>query len=682
MMTDTLARVVGWTLIHSIWQGAIVVAATAIILTLIPRASARLRYAVLCGALFTHLTAPIITAVLITPELRSTVRAATSLTTERNLKLRSSTAQSGSSEIPRLRRVAPSLGMTGSPSLTVRVRELSASAERFFPWLAVLWLVGVGVSALRRVGGWIMLRRLIARATPAAAPVASRVASLARKMGIQRVVQVVVSTDVTGPFTSGWLRPVIVLPLSMLSGLDPVHVDAIVAHELAHIRRWDYLVAIIQSVALTVLFHHPATWWLDRRLRVEREYCCDDLAVLASRDRVGYVRALAELESQRLGLPSLALAANDGSLQHRVARLLGARSHAAAAGWVPVAALLAVVAAAGALDAANVPVAKPVVAEQTPVSGQQQSGVIRPPDPSASLDSRFAWALDQAKRRDRGDEVVIGWRIRSVVSDGRDIISSTDGTSRQPGPSVSQLVGLSRADARGVAILLTWTGGSNGELNGVRIRDLNSSASLRNDPFVWLDVASDSQSVALVQRLMAAAQGSSVRSELGAILTLHDDRTLVVQAVTRVLDAELDEDVRAETMSWLGGQTDDARVVALLRRAVDDSSARVRDEALTALGDGRGGQPVLLELLRTSTHADVRGEAVQKLSGGGDNVVALLLRVAFDDADGDVQAEAVDAIKERSGSASTRALREIAQRHPDRRLRSEARDALDERGFR
>lgn len=101
-----------------------------------------------------------------------------------------------------------------------------------------------------------------------------------------------------------------------------------------------------------------------------------------------------------------------------------------------------------------------------------------------------------------------------------------------------------------------------------------------------------------------------------------------------------------------------------------------------ALGDGKAGQPILLELVRNSRYADVRGEAVQKLKGNGESVVALLLRVAFDDAEPDVQAEAVDAIKERSGAAATRALREIAQRHPDRRLRSEARDALDERGFR
>jgi hypothetical protein len=317
-----------------------------------------------------------------------------------------------------------------------------------------------------------------------------------------------------------------------------------------------------------------------------------------------------------------------------------------------------------------------------PQQQNQQAGVIRHPDPSAPLEARFAWALDRAKLLDAGREVVIGWRIRSAVSDGRDVISSTDGTSRQPGRSVSEALDLLRGEARGVALLLKWSGGQNGELTGVRIRDLNSSALGRNDTFIWLDRADDSSSIALIQQLMARPGNSSIRSELGAALTLHDDRALMLNAATRVLDTVRDEDVRAETMAWLGNQTSDPRIAALLSRAVDDSSPRVRDEALTALGDGKGGQSRLLELLRTSKYADVRSEAVQKLSGGGEDVVVLLLRVAFDDTEGAVQAEAVDAIKERSGSAATRALREIAQRHPDRRLRSEARDALDERGIR
>ena len=239
-------------------------------------------------------------------------------------------------------------------------------------------------------------------------------------------------------------------------------------------------------------------------------------------------------------------------------------------------------------------------------------------------------------------------------------------------------------DERGVAILLTWSGGANGELTAVRLRDRDRALPLGDRPLLWLSSANDASSIALVERLMAGASDASLRSELGAALTLHDDPGPVLRAVTRVFETDRDERVRAETIAWLGNRGRDSAVVALLRRAVDDPAPEVRDEAVSALGGARGGrsQTALLDLLASAKHADVRGEVVQQLAGGGNDVVAVLLKVAFDDPEEEVRSEAVDAIKETSGGVATQALRDIAQRHPDRRLRSEARDALDERGIR
>jgi hypothetical protein len=121
----------------------------------------------------------------------------------------------------------------------------------------------------------------------------------------------------------------------VLSGLTPRQVEAILAHELAHIRRHDYLVNLLQTVVETLLFYHPAVWWLSHRIRVERENCCDDLAVSLCGDPVAYAAALAELEGLRSSNRTLALAATGGSLLHRVKRLLGAPSHAGRApGWL------------------------------------------------------------------------------------------------------------------------------------------------------------------------------------------------------------------------------------------------------------------------------------------------------------------------------------------------------------
>ncbi len=134
-------------------------------------------------------------------------------------------------------------------------------------------------------------------------------------------VRLLVSSLVEVPMVIGWLRPVILVPIGALTGLPPEHVTALLAHELAHILRRDYIVAVLQSVAEALLFYHPAVWWISGQIRAERELCCDDLAVAASGDVLIYARALAELESiQPSRLP--ALAANGGSLVHRIRRLI------------------------------------------------------------------------------------------------------------------------------------------------------------------------------------------------------------------------------------------------------------------------------------------------------------------------------------------------------------------------
>ena len=136
-------------------------------------------------------------------------------------------------------------------------------------------------------------------------------------------VQLLESTRVAVPMAVGWLRPAILLPVTALTGLPSDQLEAILAHELAHTRRYDYLVNLIQSAVETLLFYHPAVWWVSGRIRVEREHCCDDQAVAACGDRVLYARALAALEEQRGSGWRLAPSARDGSLLARVRRLLG-----------------------------------------------------------------------------------------------------------------------------------------------------------------------------------------------------------------------------------------------------------------------------------------------------------------------------------------------------------------------
>jgi uncharacterized protein (TIGR03435 family) len=121
----------------------------------------------------------------------------------------------------------------------------------------------------------------------------------------------------------------ILLPVGMLAGLPAEQVEALLAHEIAHIRRHDYLMNLLQRLAEAILFYHPAVWWISREIRREREHCCDDIAVSATGDAILYAEALADLEASRVSWPQTALAATDGSLPDRLSRLLGiARPHA------------------------------------------------------------------------------------------------------------------------------------------------------------------------------------------------------------------------------------------------------------------------------------------------------------------------------------------------------------------
>ena len=187
----------------------------------------------------------------------------------------------------------------------------------------VIWFAGVVALSVRLLGGWVVARRL---ATDAVRPASAELLTLARqvagRMALDRIVTVLESSRVRVPVIVGWLKPVVLFPAATLSSLSPSQIEAILAHELAHIRRHDYLVNLLQSAVETLLFYHPAVWWVSRQVRAEREHCCDDVAV-AMCDRLVYVSALSDLARMSTA-HGAALAATDGSLLRRVRRLLGA----------------------------------------------------------------------------------------------------------------------------------------------------------------------------------------------------------------------------------------------------------------------------------------------------------------------------------------------------------------------
>jgi uncharacterized protein (TIGR03435 family) len=188
----------------------------------------------------------------------------------------------------------------------------------------MIWLAGAVVFWVRLAGGWVVAARmrsvLVRRAPPEWQEILRK---LGARIGLSRPVRLLVSALVEVPTVVGWLRPVVLVPVGALGGLPAGQLEALLLHELAHIRRHDYLVNILQSVAEALLFYHPAVWWVSGHIRAERELCCDDVAVSVSGDALTYARALAQLELYRPAHLSAALAANGGSLSGRIARLLG-----------------------------------------------------------------------------------------------------------------------------------------------------------------------------------------------------------------------------------------------------------------------------------------------------------------------------------------------------------------------
>jgi beta-lactamase regulating signal transducer with metallopeptidase domain len=303
------AEALGWALVHSLWQDALVAALAAVALATLCRTAADVRYVVASLALTLMLALPAVTAWTTFAALAP------------GASLAAQTAEAGGPPAPALEAPVPAGGAMAS----IATPAPGARLHRWFSVVVLTWLAGVFVLSLRLLAGWLIVQRLRLRAaSPAPAALGAALARLIRRLHLRRPIALRLSGAVDVPTVIGWLKPILLLPASALAGLSPEHLEAILAHELAHVRRHDYLVNLLQSVVETLLFYHPAVWWISRRVRIEREHCCDDLAVSLCGDPVRYAHALAALERWRGERPALALAASGGSLVARIRRLLGA----------------------------------------------------------------------------------------------------------------------------------------------------------------------------------------------------------------------------------------------------------------------------------------------------------------------------------------------------------------------
>src|SRR5438094_597556 len=382
-ISPELLQALGWTLLHFVWQGAALAAIFAVANTICRQATTR--YALAVITLVLMMAAPAITFTELTQQKDPAVRYGAQ-------------GASASAEKP-----VQGVSVAARPSAPAPETPASHPAVTLF---VEAWFLGVVLLSLRTAGGLFLIERIRRKELrPVGRELYLKCIALQLKMGFERVIRYCECDRLDAPAAFGWIRPVVLLPVRALSGLTEDQIEAVIAHELAHIRRLDCFVNLFQIAVETLLFYHPAVWWVSQRIRTEREHCCDDEAVALCGDAVNYARALTLMEEWRTA-PSLMMAANRSPLSQRVVRILGLDGPTAKFRVAGIA--VGVVCLAGAMLAGNafLGVAHAALGSKASsnqgVTREQGSGsaiVVRPANTSTTA-KRFAWTEQAGKDKD------------------------------------------------------------------------------------------------------------------------------------------------------------------------------------------------------------------------------------------------------------------------------------------
>src|SRR6202158_999419 len=300
-ISPELLRGLGWTLLHFVWQGAGLAALFAVALAVCQSAAAR--YALAVTTLVLMIASPVITFAWLVRQTNPAVRYG---------------AQGSSFWVGTLAQGAAASARSGAPAPDPRTEQPNAML-----WMVEAWFLGVVLLSLRTAGGLFLIERMRRKEIKLVGQeLYEKCFALQRRMGLDRVIQYCECHRLDAPAVLGWCRRLVLLRVRALPGLTEEQIETVIAHELAHIRRLDCFVNLFQIAAETLLFYHPAVWWVSKRIRAERENCCDDQAIAICGDAVNYARALTLMEEWRTA-PALMMAANRSPLAERVVRLLG-----------------------------------------------------------------------------------------------------------------------------------------------------------------------------------------------------------------------------------------------------------------------------------------------------------------------------------------------------------------------
>ena len=302
-VASPLANAIGWAILHSLWQGALLAAFLGALLLAVR--SPRVRYFAACAAMLLLVFAFALTLARLLP--------------------------AGAAGLLHLK--APIAGWNsidgGAPA-----SPWYSNLATVVPWFTPFWFFGVLLLYLRTFASCLSVQRLRRRGVCSVDPRwQTELARLGSLLRLSRPVQLLESSLAEVPLVLGHFRPLILIPVGLVSGLPAAQVEAILLHELAHIVRHDYLLNIFQRLAEGLFFYHPAAWWISTVIRAERENCCDDIVVSVTGNPREYALILAALEQNRFPGRQPAVAVTGGNLMKRIHRLLYPKTQNAS--WAP-----------------------------------------------------------------------------------------------------------------------------------------------------------------------------------------------------------------------------------------------------------------------------------------------------------------------------------------------------------
>lgn len=325
LIMQTIIELVGWALVHSLWQASIVGVLCWIVLRSLHQFAASSKCSMATLALVTIPMLAVCSASLHVPSppQAETQPVAVVPNVEQSagrielepVVVNSPTSTDATIAEPESAQAAESIVVPSKPrGLYIR------------PWLGsivAIWAIGVAFLCTRLLTSWLSLRRLVAAAYPPAdKAILTRFERLTERVQVRRPVVLLETTALVVPMVVGWIKPIVIVPTAMLSGMTTIQVEAILAHELAHILRHDYALNVAQNFIETIFFYHPAVWWISQQIREERENCCDDVATTICGSPTEYVRALTALEQLRSHASPIVVSAKGGTLLKRVRRIL------------------------------------------------------------------------------------------------------------------------------------------------------------------------------------------------------------------------------------------------------------------------------------------------------------------------------------------------------------------------